>query len=623
MSKRILWLLVSVLMVLSLVMTACGPAATPAVPTTPATPTTPTAPATAPTTPIVPAAEKPQKEVAAPEKPKYGGTLRVWTNVEPTCCDSATNNIMSQGLVGNWIYEQLLNENWLKGPAGTGEFDYKAFSSPVGMMGPTLAESIETPGLGLWVLKIRQGVHWQNVNSEAGRLMGGRELTTDDVLWSLKRMTYDKVSAIQTLQPRVANAMTYEKTGPWEITIKTPVQPVTALWWVIQGGGHNVIQPRQVVEKYGNLNNWRNSVGTSPWILADYTPGALVTYGRNPNYWGKDPVGPGKDQQLPYIDKIQRLIIPDRSTTLAALRTGKLDVLDQVPIDEAEQMIKTASGIESNQFLPNSNESIAFNLDNKKLPWADVRVRQALTMAIDFEGIKKDLYGGKAEIDTLLVNRNFAGKGWQPLSTMSKTVQELYSYNPEKAKQLLKEAGYPNGFNATILTTPVTTRIDELAIVKNYWSKIGVNLTFDIKENAVLTAMVTRNFNWEHMFYAASGAISASNHYTLYTYMGYIRGDNRLQFISRVDPSGTPDAVIETAVDKMNKNVFINFPEAYKAVEEVRPYILELAPKIPFPQPLFYTLWWPWLKNTHGQGNIVPFYKYYWIDQDLKKQMGF
>ncbi|MEK7354488.1 MAG: ABC transporter substrate-binding protein, partial [Chloroflexota bacterium] len=196
-------------------------------------------------------------------------------------------------------------------------------------------------------------------------------------------------------------------------------------------------------------------------------------------------------------------------------------------------------------------------------------------------------------------------------------------YNPEKAKQLLKEAGYPNGFSANILTTPVTARIDELAIVKDYWSKIGVKLNIDIKENAVLTAMVTRNFNWEHMFYAVSGAISASNHYTIYTYMGYIRGDNRLQFISRVDPGGVPDPVIEAAFDKMNANVFWNWPEAYKAIEEVRPYILELAPKIPFPQPLFYTLWWPWLKNTHGQGNIVPFYKYYWIDQSLKKSMGY
>ncbi|MBI2850046.1 MAG: ABC transporter substrate-binding protein [Chloroflexi bacterium] len=627
MKRKIFWLAVTSVMVLSLIMAACGPATpAPTVPTAPTTPTTPVTPTTptAPTAPTAPVAETPQKEAAAPEKPKYGGTLRIRADVDPTCCDSATNNIMSQGLVGNWVYEQLLNEDWLKGPAGTGEFDYRAFSSPVGMMGTTLAESVETPELGVWVLKIRQGVHWQTVNSEAGRLMGGRELTADDVLWSLKRMTYDPASAIQVLQPRVANAMTYEKTGPWEITIKTPVQPVTALWWVIQGGGHNVIQPRQVVEKYGNLNNWRNSVGTSPWMLADYTPGSVVVYERNPNYWGKDPVGPGKGQQLPYIDRIQRLIIPDMSTTLAALRTGKIDMLQNVPIEDALQMIKTARGIESSEFLPNTNESVAFNFDNPKLPWADVRVRQALTMAIDFEAIKNGLYRGKAEIDTLLLNRNFTGKGYKPLNTMPESVQALYRYNPERAKQLLKEAGYPDGFSATILTTPVTARVDELAIIKDYWSKVGVKLTIETKENATLTAMVTRSFNWEHMFYAASGAGSSSNHYTLFTYLGYIRGDRRLQFISRLDVPGREDPVIEAGFNRLNANVFRNWPEVYKAAEELRPYVLEQAVKIPFPQPFFNTLWWPWVKNTHAQGpDISVFLKYYWLDQDLKKSMGY
>ena len=571
-----------------------------------------------------------RQPAASPDTPKYGGTLRTWTGTEPNCCDSATNSLMSQAMVGNYNLEQLLNEDWVKGPSGTGEFDYRAFSSPVGMMGPTLAESIEIPELGVWKLKVRQGVHWQSPDTPAGKLMGGREMTADDVLWSLKRMTFDPASAIQTLQPRVAEAMVYEKTGPWEITIHSPVQPVTALWWIIQGGGHNVIQPREVVQKYGNLNDWHNALGTGPWILTDYVPASLVVYKKNPNYWGTDPIGPGKGNQLPYINEIQQLIIPDYSTTLAALRTGKLDFLGNVTVEDAEQMLKTAPNLQSSQFLPNTNQSIAFNFDNPRKPWADVRVRQALMMALDFETIKSGYYGGKAEIDTFIVSKNFAGKGYQPISTMSQTIQDLYGYHPDKARQLLTAAGYPNGFSASILSTPETARLDELAIVKGYWSKIGVNVSIDIKAAGTLTAMVTRQFNWEDMFYASSGAGSSSNHYTLYTYLGYIRGDNRLQFISRLDPRGKPDRVIETAFDKLNANVFVNFPEVYKTVEELRPYILEQASKIPFPQPYLYSLWWPWLKNTYGQlgtgatnaSGIVPFYKYFWIDQALKKSMG-
>ena len=68
---------------------------------------------------------------------------------------------------------------------------------------------------------------------------------------------------------------------------------------------------------------WRNAVGTGPFILTDYLSGSAATLVKNPDYWATDPVGPGQGNQLPYIDGIQYLIIPDVSTRQAALRTGK------------------------------------------------------------------------------------------------------------------------------------------------------------------------------------------------------------------------------------------------------------------------------------------------------------
>jgi len=73
----------------------------------------------------------------------------------------------------------------------------------------------------------------------------------------------------------------------------------------------------------------------------------------------------------------------------------------------------------------------------------------------------------------------------------------------------------------------------------------------------------------------------------------------------------------------MEKNIYVNWPAAYKAIEELRPYLIENAFKIPLPQPYLSTFWWPWMKNTYGQGPNVELLKYYWIDQDLKKSMGF
>ena len=159
-------------------------------------------------------------------------------------------------------------------------------------------------------------------------------MTADDVVATYERNIHGPNSAMGVLQPRVAAAMTIEKTGPWQVTMNTPVQPVTAQWWVIEGGGFGVMYPIELVEKYGDINNWHNAVGTGPWIIEDWVVGSSVTYRSNPTYWGTNPVGPGKGDKLPYADKVRRLVIPDASTYLAAVRTAKIDLISALEYDD-------------------------------------------------------------------------------------------------------------------------------------------------------------------------------------------------------------------------------------------------------------------------------------------------
>jgi len=618
MGKKIIWVVVSCLMVLSLVMASCGPAEEEAevevgeeeVEVGEG---------------VVTEEEEEEAVVAGPEVPQYGGTITVRDFMDPSCCDSFANRIMSGALVMWYTYEQILDFDWARGPAGTGEFDNRAVSSPDAMMGPTLVESVEKPSPEVWILNIRQGMHWQPVDSEAGRLMNSREVTADDIVWAYERAVHSPDGAIQVLQPRVAEAFKIEKTGPWQVTFTTPVQPITAQWWVIEGGGYGFLHPREVVETYGDLNDWRNTVGTGPWMITDYVEGSMVTYKKNPNYWGIDPVGPGKGNQLPYADKLLRLIIPDMSTTLAALRTGRLDLMSGISIDDAQQIIDTAPDIDYEEYLPDGfgGSAVMFNLADKTKPWADVRVRQALMMATDYDTIVNDIFKGKAEKDYILVDPNFTGAGYKPLSTMAESVQEVYRYNPEKAKQLLTDAGYPAGFKAELLVPNTTTLMDYAALFKDMWSKVDVELDIVPKETGVLTATVTRSFDWTDMVYGSVGGSPGSFGFSLYTYFGYYRGDNRLQFASRTDPGGDPDPIIEAAFAKTQENIYVNWPAAYEAVEEIRPYLIEQAFKIPFPLPNLYSFWWPWMKNTYGQGEAGYLLKYYWVDEELKRKMGF
>ncbi len=560
------------------------------------------------------------------QKPKYGGSITVRELTDPLCCDSAANMMMTNSLGLNYIYEQLLKFDWTRGPAGTGEYTNRAYTSPEAQMGPELVEKVEKPSPEVWILHIRQGVHYQQTGTEAGKLVNGREMTTDDVVKSYERLIHGPNAAIKVLQPRVAAAMKIEKTGPWEITMTTPVQPVTAQWWVIEGGGYGFMYPPELIDKYGDLNDWRRCVGTGPWMITDWVMGSSVTLVRNPNYWGTNPIGPGKGDQLPYADKVKRLIIPDASTAYAAFRTGKLDFMTADYEAFKELKATSTNKFEYLEYLGDgfaNAHAVNFRLDDKTKPWADVRVRQALMLATDYQKIVNDYFEGKAEMDTVLVNRNFQGKGYQPLSSMAQSVQDLYKYNPDRAKQLLTEAGYPNGFKAELMVPAVPdTIVDQATILKDMWARVNVDITIKPTENTAMTTLLTRTFAWNDMFYGNfSGGTVGSFAFSLYTYFGYYRGDNRPQFASRTDPNGTPDPVIEAAFAETQKNVYVNWPAAYKAVESIRPYLIEKAFRVPFPQPFSYNIWQPWVMNTFGEGGIPAMLKYYWIDQNLKQSM--
>ena len=107
-----------------------------------------------------------------------------------------------------------------------------------------------------------------------------------------------------------------------------------------------MVVPPEVMQKYGDMTNWKNSVGTGPFMLTDWIPGSEAVYVRNPNYWMKDPIGPGKGNQLPYLDGVSIVILPDASTQQAALRTAKIDQISGYNIEDDSQHEKDGSGLE-------------------------------------------------------------------------------------------------------------------------------------------------------------------------------------------------------------------------------------------------------------------------------------
>ena len=197
-----------------------------------------------------------------------------------------------------------------------------------------------------------------------------------------------------------------------------------------------------MVAKYGDVQDWRNAVGTGPFILLDFVPGSSLTFKKNPNYWGTDPVGPGKGNPLPYVDTYKQLVIPDLSTRLAGLRTAKIDFMSDIVLDDADSLIKANPDMKYVTYLSNNPWVIGMRRDKSDNPLSSVKVRQALMLATDFNAFKNDLFKGQGDIDVYPVNKQVASL-YQPLSEMPQAVQDLFKYNPDKAKQLLEGRRLP------------------------------------------------------------------------------------------------------------------------------------------------------------------------------------
>ncbi len=550
------------------------------------------------------------------EKPQYGGTLNIMLGSDITTFDPVTTGQLI-GPIGWLTNEQWIQMDWTKGFAGSGKVDWMNPGAGLDDFWPYLAESVSYPEPGVMVFKVRKGVHYGlNPKREASKLVGGREMTADDWVENMDMFLNHPNAFIKASYPKTVPLIRVTKTGPWEVTfnMKEAIPDQMRMWhWLAHGGGYHFVFPPELWKKYGNIQDWKNNVGTGAFMIDDFVPGSQLTMIKNPNFWGKNPIGPGKGTQLPYVDELKMIILPDLSTRLSALRTGKAELMSQVTADDAKSLFLTTPQLNHYKFLPGPVNCIAMRQDLQELPYKDKRVRQALMLATDFKGMANVLYGGDAEILVYPLNKTFT-RAYMPMNELPAEVRELYSFNPEKAKKLLAEAGYPNGFKCQVICNADQSHVDVLSVFQSMWAKVNVNLEIQQKEFGVYVGYWFGRGN-KDMFFGLQWGI-----FPVYLYFGSMWGTQFANQSHVNDPPGT-EPIIQAAYEKVTSIAFSNPAGADKIIRDLMPYVLENAWYIEQPQPYQYTFWWPWLKNYHGEAS-APFYQYAWIDQTLKKSMG-
>lgn len=541
---------------------------------------------------------------ASAEKPKPGGTLTVGTvyvTLSALSFDPADWNWKQNHDIGHYC-EQLFAADLTKSVKNGGPHPFYADAwLPSDAIRGELAESWEWKQDPLRVeIKLRKGIMFP----EKEGVMKAREFTSEDVLFSYKRLDgspkrirgyFDHIDKVET---------------PDKHTVVFNMKHHFAEWDYRFGWGYfSCIYPKEVVD--AGIANWKNANGTGPFLLADFVSGSSNTYTKNPNYWDSDTIG-GEKVKLPLVDSVIYRTIKDEATQHASLRTGKLDILETIRWQAVDNLKKTTPDLKWSRWLNMSGTFLAFQVNEK--PFDDVRVRRALNYAVNKEEIVKAYYNGHAELFAYPMHPDYKGY-FQPLSEMPASVQELYKYDPAKAKKLLAEAGHPKGFTFKVQVCSCSAdHMELLPLVSAYLEQVGVKIEIQPMEYAAfLSAMTSRKMT--------AGYFMNNGHTNPTTTI-------RKSFTTGQtwNPSGWSDP----EYDKRMDDVYQEPDEAkrQKMLKEMTIEILDKAPYIWLPTPYLYTAWWPWVKNYNGElraGAVRPgpIYARLWIDQEMKKKMGY
>ncbi|MCC6173944.1 MAG: hypothetical protein IT305_01465 [Chloroflexi bacterium] len=418
-----------------------APAAQPAATTAPvAQPAATSAPAAAakPTEAAKPAAAQPTAApTTAPAAVKRGGTLVIGADVNPVGLDPALTTAFSSVAVYEHMYSSLATLEYA-----------------TNKVKPDLAESWKNSAPNVVEFKLRQGVKFHS----------GREVTAEDVKYTIDRLMDDKLAV--PLRSYLGPGVSAEVADKYTVRIKT-TDVYAPLVSVFADRRPTAIVDREVVEKNGDLKNADG--GSGPFKLAEYTPDVRVVLERFGDYWEKG---------FPLLDKIELRIIPEESARLAAIRAGDVDMTILKDPKNA-RLLKDDKNIVLNDVPSFWRSASPFNSLHK--PLDDVRVRQAISYATDRQEI----------INTVLLGDGVPTGPLPPGETewaipVNAENFPTYQYNPDKARQLLKEAG-AEGLKISIQAAPAyAPDIPTAQVLQSQLKKVGIDLEIQQMEWAAL-----------------------------------------------------------------------------------------------------------------------------------------
>ncbi|API91604.1 glutathione ABC transporter substrate-binding protein [Virgibacillus pantothenticus] len=333
---------------------------------------------------------------------------------------------------------------------------------------PGLAKEWKEVDETTWEFQLQEGVKFHD----------GEELTAEVVKKNFDRLVDEKIASPRAFLFEAVESVEAKDDLTLVIKLEYPYAPLLAN---LAHSGTAIMSPKIIEEDYAQMEDGgdvdayinKNPIGTGPFKLDEWKAGEEVVISRNDDYWG----------EKAKLDTATFKVVSEQSSRVAELETGVAHVADQIGPNNISRVDK-AEGMSALQEPSTSLSYVGFNM--KKEPFDDKKVRQAISMAIDKEEIVSGVYN----------NVGIPAKGplAPPVFGYDESVGGL-EYDVKKAKELLAEAGYEDGFKTTIWTNDNEQRVDTAVTIQNQLKEIGVDVKIEELEWG---AFLDRTSNGEH-----------------------------------------------------------------------------------------------------------------------------
>ncbi len=456
------------------------------------------------------------------------------------------------------------------------------FVVPGGETQMNLAESFEIPDDQTFIFTLKEGAKFHDIDP-----VNGREVTSEDVAYSFKR----RGTAIEAIDKRfwklIQNGMETPDKHTFKVTLDRPFVPAfieiaNPTWTVV---------PPEAVEEFGNLK--QKGIGSGPFMIQRFVRAESVELVRNPDFFL-----PGR----PYLDGHEYVVIPSHDTLLAAFKSGQHDVnganLDALKVRDLEANPDITVLTTPNFYFPQ------VGLNMTRAPFDDIRVREAVDLAIDRQELIDKIAFGEGKLNGPI---QWGQTSW---ALSQEELGSLLPYDPERARQLLADAGHEGGFQVTLRTAMVKGFWeDTVTLVAEQLSRVGINVNLQVMDLAAWLVTVLLPGDYDMTFGVN---------------LPYNEPDRPLSFYhsAGVTGSGSPTNIPDPEIDALIEKQQVTFDEVerHRLIEEVQRLVLRRhGPALPLFSNYYHVAFWNRVKGwwpPDQEGTYGNIYNWdIWLDE--------